>query len=325
MTSGGGVLLVASLRDIIRSEERAGRPQDLAVLPVLRKTLDEQTAQENNGAAASISGQSYPPSGNIMNVSSTARGLVLLLAIVLTNRALGAQVCIGAAPFSNGNLRVGMGGGSSKLAGLSGADGESSGGVHVALGASRGAFVTAGASVTLYTSSDIRFIREKFATGTTDDASSSTLSFSGGYSVSLSPSRRIELCPTAGFALQNGPGMYQRCTPYVPGQGIRCDGSISGQARAQWFGGSIGRINQVSPRLAFVPFVGAAFVSSRIAAGDRSQTDGYVELSLGAGVVVKRLTIRPTLAFTLGQDRGTEGVGGFDLSFNIGPKRARKE
>lgn len=43
---GRSTLLVASLRDIIRSKERAGRPQDLAVLPVLRKTLDEQEARK---------------------------------------------------------------------------------------------------------------------------------------------------------------------------------------------------------------------------------------------------------------------------------------
>ena len=33
---------VAALRDIIRSKERAGREQDLAVLPILRRTLEEQ-------------------------------------------------------------------------------------------------------------------------------------------------------------------------------------------------------------------------------------------------------------------------------------------
>jgi hypothetical protein len=38
---GDAELLVASLRDIIRSKKAAGRPQDLAVLPVLQQTLDE--------------------------------------------------------------------------------------------------------------------------------------------------------------------------------------------------------------------------------------------------------------------------------------------
>ena len=35
-------LLVAGLRDIITSKEHAAREQDLAVLPILRRTLDEQ-------------------------------------------------------------------------------------------------------------------------------------------------------------------------------------------------------------------------------------------------------------------------------------------
>ena len=259
-----------------------------------------------------------------MTASSTTRWLALVLAIAFISRSADAQVCTGAAPFSNGNVRVDVGGGSTSF-GFSGADGGSSSGVQLALGASRGAFAAVGASVSLYTSSDIRFIREKFAAATSDDASSGTLSYSGGYSISLSPSRHIELCPIAGVALQNGPSMYLQCTPYIPGSGISCNGSTSGSARALWFGGSIGRIKQVSPGFALVPFAGAAFVSSRIAAGERSQTDGYVEVSVGAGVVVKRLTIRPTAGFSIGRDRGGGGVGGFQLSLNIGRKRVRKE
>jgi hypothetical protein len=38
----GGEMLVADLRDVIRSKEVADRPQDRAVLPLLRRTLDEQ-------------------------------------------------------------------------------------------------------------------------------------------------------------------------------------------------------------------------------------------------------------------------------------------
>ena len=39
---GENELLVASLRDIIKSKQSAGREQDLAVLPILRRTLDEK-------------------------------------------------------------------------------------------------------------------------------------------------------------------------------------------------------------------------------------------------------------------------------------------
>lgn len=39
---GSHELLVASLSDIIRSKKAADRPQDRAILPLLKKTLDEQ-------------------------------------------------------------------------------------------------------------------------------------------------------------------------------------------------------------------------------------------------------------------------------------------
>jgi hypothetical protein len=45
---GRHVLLVASLADVIKSKTAAGRPQDRAVLPVLRKTLNEKEAPEAN-------------------------------------------------------------------------------------------------------------------------------------------------------------------------------------------------------------------------------------------------------------------------------------
>ncbi len=40
-------LLVASLEDIILSKKAANRPQDRAVLPVLRRTLNEKTQADN--------------------------------------------------------------------------------------------------------------------------------------------------------------------------------------------------------------------------------------------------------------------------------------
>ncbi len=42
MTFGRHRLLVAELRDIIKSKKAAGREQDLAVLPLLMRTLDEK-------------------------------------------------------------------------------------------------------------------------------------------------------------------------------------------------------------------------------------------------------------------------------------------
>jgi hypothetical protein len=46
MRFGRSVLLVAALEDVIRSKAAANRPQDRAVLPVLRRTLRERKALE---------------------------------------------------------------------------------------------------------------------------------------------------------------------------------------------------------------------------------------------------------------------------------------
>ena len=49
---GEARILVAALADIIKSKKAAGRPRDVAVLPVLEKVLEEVTRQQK-GAAGS--------------------------------------------------------------------------------------------------------------------------------------------------------------------------------------------------------------------------------------------------------------------------------
>lgn len=44
----GLVVLVASLRDVIRSKEAAGREKDIAQLPILRRTLEEIRASRDD-------------------------------------------------------------------------------------------------------------------------------------------------------------------------------------------------------------------------------------------------------------------------------------
>jgi predicted nucleotidyltransferase len=46
---GGATLLVADLKDIIRSKRAAGRPRDIAVLSILEATLDEKQKQAGPG------------------------------------------------------------------------------------------------------------------------------------------------------------------------------------------------------------------------------------------------------------------------------------
>ena len=53
----GTKLLVADLSDIIKSKKAAGRPQDLAVLPVLERTLHEETNYPKRKARSSEEGK----------------------------------------------------------------------------------------------------------------------------------------------------------------------------------------------------------------------------------------------------------------------------
>src|ERR1039457_6574206 len=50
-------ILVAALADIIKSKKAAGRPRDLAVLPILEKVLEEATRQQKGPAGSSQQGE----------------------------------------------------------------------------------------------------------------------------------------------------------------------------------------------------------------------------------------------------------------------------
>jgi hypothetical protein len=50
-------LLVASLSDVIQSKKAAGRPQDVAVLKILEKALDEKARNERRKAGGSKKGK----------------------------------------------------------------------------------------------------------------------------------------------------------------------------------------------------------------------------------------------------------------------------
>ena len=50
---GGTRILVAGLADIIKSKKAAGRPRDLAVLPVLEKVLEEATRRPKGPTGSS--------------------------------------------------------------------------------------------------------------------------------------------------------------------------------------------------------------------------------------------------------------------------------
>jgi hypothetical protein len=50
---GDSRILVAALADIIKSKKAAGRPRDIAVLPILEKVLEEATREQKGPPAGS--------------------------------------------------------------------------------------------------------------------------------------------------------------------------------------------------------------------------------------------------------------------------------
>lgn len=249
-------------------------------------------------------------------LTAFSRGLrvAVMAAFAISGASAEAQVCSGAAPFSSGFLRFGIGGGRIG-AGFGGADGEPSVGARVSVGATQGLFGSVGSSMVLYSRSN-RFIREGLAKQATDDASAGNVSLAGGYAFSVSPSRRVQVCPMAGLSNQNGPLLYSDCRP-LPSGGISCSGGADGSARALWFGGSVGGLARVTRDLAFVPFAAAAHVNSKITAGGRNVTDSYLEFTVGVGLLYKRLTLRPALSFPMGLEGGSGSLG-IEFALNVG-------
>jgi hypothetical protein len=248
-----------------------------------------------------------------MAAFSALRSVAFGLATAMITGSAEAQICTGAAPFSSGLVRIGAGAGGVG-AGYGGADGNpSSVGFRVSLGAKQGPFASVRTSSVLYLDSPNPFIREGFAKDSVYEGSN--VGFSGGYGISLSASRRIELCPVAGLTNQSGP--YFDCS--VLPRRIDCTGGSRGSGRAFWFGGSIGALSKPSPSFAFAPFAAAVLANSKISASARSFTDDYMEITVGLGLMYRRLTIRPTLSVPFGLEEGSPSVA-LEFAFNLGPK-----
>ncbi|HQZ18042.1 MAG TPA: hypothetical protein PKU70_05910 [Vicinamibacteria bacterium] len=259
---------------------------------------------------------SLPGSRFFIAAFSVARLFAIVLAITISARSAEGQVCTGAAPFSSGHVRIGVGGGGIG-AGFGGTAGDASAGVRLSFGATRGPFASVAASMVLY-GSENPFVREGLAKRTTDDASADLVGVAGGYGISLSEARKIEFCPLAGLLRQSGPASYDNCSTPTGGNTI-CSGGVEGSGRVLWFGGNIGVLMTGSPTFGLVPFAGAAYVSSQISVGERNASDGYVEVTVGVGLVYRRVTIRPTLTFPVGLEHGEPQVG-IEFALNLGHK-----
>jgi hypothetical protein len=253
-----------------------------------------------------------------MNAFSALRAVALGQVIAIISLPAEAQICNGAAPFSSGFVRLGVGAGRFG-SGFGGADSNPSGGLRLSLGAKQGPFASVSASAVLYSPySSNPFIREGLAKDTFDDAGGGNIGFSGGYGISVSASPKIEVCPMAGLTNQSGPSLAV-CHP-LPGGGKSCAGAGRGSGRAFWYGGGTGVLSEPSPKLALAPFASALVVSSKISANGRNVTDNYFEVTGGLGLMYRRLAIRPTLSYPIGLDEGSASFG-LEFAVNLGPKK----
>lgn len=260
----------------------------------------------------------------VMSARPTLGIIVLVLAIAITRQSASAQVCNGGAPFSNGVVRIGATFGGSTGADHVANEGGAALGAQLALGAVKGLFANVNGSIVLY-HGPTRFSREGLAARTSDDAGAFVASATVGYAIPVSTSVKVTFCPIIGLSLQSGPHFWAECRP-IEGGGKTCSGSIDGQGSAFWSGGTIGGLVKSSPTFSLAPFAGVAYVTSTITAEGSgvswSATAGYVAITAGAGVVLKRFTIRPIVSFPVGLEGGKRSQG-LEISFSVGPKGAK--
>lgn len=252
-----------------------------------------------------------------MNTSAAFRSIVAALAVAGLSSTAEAQVCTGSAPFSNGLIRVGLGGGNLG-AGFGAADGHASLGLRFALGAAKGPFASMGASAAFYGSPPERFVRAGLIKDTLDDAGSANVNLSAGYHIRLPQYPNVAICPIVGLTAQSGPSLAD-CVS-LPTGGKTCSGAGNGSGRALWGGGSIGAVWRRAPKQSITPFVTIAWVRSRITARGRDAAETYAEATLGVGVTLNRLTIRPAASIPMGLSVGDPGFG-IEVGFNFGSKR----
>jgi hypothetical protein len=217
-----------------------------------------------------------------MRVSLAA---VVVAALVVGSSESHAQLCLGAASFSAGPMRLG--------AAVNVGDQVKGYGAEFAVGQSKGAFGSVGVTSISY-----------------DGVSGNSTSFdvSAGYSVDTDSKGKAQFCPVAQFAHEKLPDFDE----------------FESSANSFGLGGALGGILSSSPSFDFVPFVSGMFVRSTVSASgggfDASASENYGVLSMGAGFVMNHtVTLRPTASFPVGLE-GAKPSFGLSLGFNFGSR-----
>jgi hypothetical protein len=209
-------------------------------------------------------------------------GAVVAGAFIAAAAPLGAQSCVGYAPFANGTLR---------LAGdLALADNATTFGASAVFGAAQpGLF--GGGSI-----SGTRFDHI--------DDTQKTLGLSGGFSIPLVSMRGTELCPLADYAHSWGPG------DNFSGNSIALGGAIGHPFAAS--------PTVMLVPFADLRWVHASGTIADTPVGDIKTSDNFGSLTLGSGIMfTSTVTLRPAVAIPIARD-GASSVFLVSIAFNLG-------
>ena len=195
-----------------------------------------------------------------------------------------AQICAGTAPFTAGNMRVGVG--AEFPTGSKTYNGE------FAWGHESGMFL--GGAVA------------RSSGNTNTDQTAMDFGANGGYEMRFESMPKLRFCPVANLGYQNGPDL----------------GTIQQSAIHYSVGGAVGSVLPATDNVAIVPSAAVRFVGARVKAeqGGSSTTtsDSWMEARLAAGLVFNRaITVAPVVTIPLNQD-GAESTFGVAVSYNFG-------
>ena len=222
-----------------------------------------------------------------------ARVVALIAILGLLSTPLAAQRCLGYAPFSAGNLRVGLN--------FTFPDQAKSYALEAA----------AGGDVGLYGAGQFGQIAINAGGGVIK-----ILGFGAGYVIPIADGARVALCPVAEIVFTSGPDVSQLVT----------------SGRNATFGVAMGGVAASSPSLRLIPGLGAGFdlvpftslhftnaLSRRSQAGPDVDTDtNFWDVGIGAGLVFgKVITLRPSLVIPFGVS-GAKTVLAIGLGFSFG-------
>jgi hypothetical protein len=213
----------------------------------------------------------------------TRKFLIVTALVAGVAATANAQICNGTAPFTAGNMRVGVG--------AEFPDGYKTYGGEFAWGLNNGAYVAGTLGRMSINDTDINAM---------------DLGANAGYEMRFESMPKLRVCPTASLGYMNGPDF----------------GALETSTIHYSLGGSVGSVVSASDNLAIIPSANLSWVGARAKAeqGGTSATasDSWGQARLSAGFVFSRaFTVAPVVTIPISHD-GDETRFGFAASYNFG-------